>query len=124
MSATMLALGLKSPRLSAPWSVVPSISPLDDPRQSPSLFSLCGLRVVICEANCLTALRLTSANRTCSSTWTASGVLRLSTIVAPLPRAISTARLAELASRTWPDRVTEFPVALTVICSSGRSWRR
>ena len=124
ISASMLALGLNKPTSIAPCSAVPSRVPFVAPRQSPLSSSLCGLRVSVCVLKLLTALRLTSAKRTWSSTCTASGVLRLSMIVAPLPLAISTARLAELASRTWPERVTELPVALTLICSSGSSCRR
>ncbi len=63
------------------------------------------------------ALLLTSANRTLSNTCTASGVVRLSTMVAPEPLAISTARLATLASRTWPESVTTLPLAMTSMLS-------
>ena len=66
-----------------------------------------------------TALRFTSAKRTSSSTWSAVGIDRLSITTAPLPLAISTARVAALASRTWPESVTVLPDADTTTFSPG-----
>src|SRR5213594_2957299 len=72
--------------------------------------SRCGLTVASRLDICCAALRLTSANRTCSSTCFAGGAWSLSTTVAPVPLAISTACRLLLALATRPDSVTVFPL--------------
>ena len=82
------------------------------------------LRALKAASNSLAALRLISANRTCRSTCTAGGATMLSTIMAPVDLATSTARATVFGSLTFPDSVTELPLAETVMFSSGIRARR
>ncbi len=94
------------------------------PSSAPRRFSGSTRRML--KPSSLSALRLTSANRTWSRTCRGDGTEMLLTTVAPEASAIATARRSTLASLTDPDRMNVFPLAWTTRFSFGNrrpNWR-
>ena len=99
--------------------------PVDSaPSSAPRRFSGSTRRML--KPSSLSALRLTSAKRTCSRICRGEGTEMLLTTVAPEASAIATARRSTLASLTDPDRMNVLPLAWTTRFSFGNrspNWR-